>query len=206
MASRLSNVRLRGAFAILALLLVLTPLTARAWVGLGYYYPSGQPWFPYQGYKWAHYSFDHTRYLLSETSDTNWSQNAVGWIQNNGDAAALVFHYFKKDSNCYIPFNYRDQSYYTGLPEPSLIVKGAGCWQEGYEAPGPNELRIYFNPWLTAADYGYWGGATFDDMYYATYGVAYPWDGQVTFDTYYGNNDGYMTKYYFYPDGSVANP
>lgn len=86
-------------------------------------------------------------------------------------------------------------------------MKGAGCWQEGYEAPGPNELRIYFNPWLTGAGTNYWGGATFNDMFFATYGERYPHsNGEVTFDMYYGTQSGYMTKYYFYTNDTVGNP
>jgi len=207
---RSRTTRLAAALVASVLLFALAVLgAAAAWTDLGWYSPATQTAYsPYQGGKWGGLDYDYAgRYLQAENNNMAFSQDHINWIQGNNDAAALVFHMFKADGNCYIPFNYRDNSYYTWLPSPRLITKGAGCWQEGYEAPGPNELRIYFDPWQMVTDRPYWGGAIFNDVYYQTYGNPYPWaDGDAVYDTYYGNNKGYMTKFRFYTWGGVGNP
>jgi hypothetical protein len=107
--------RLAAALAASVLLFALAALgVAAAWTDLGGYTPAvWTSWSPYKGHRWGGVDYDYAgRYVQAENADMAFDQGKINWIQNNNDAAALVFHMFKADGNCYIPFNYRDNSYY----------------------------------------------------------------------------------------------
>ena len=167
----------------------------------GWVYPASPIWAPnaYEMSSDLFYCCDgwpwQQRYIRPEAWMMRWSQDRLDWIRNNGQNISIVFHVFRPATNCVAQFDYAG-GVETNFEEWDWESKWAGCLGEIPIPDVHNEVRITDrNPWAMQANWDwYYAHAYFEDYYREMYGTNGP-AAEFTYDCYYGNAKGYMSKY-----------